>query len=171
MANTLFLKIPNITGSATTTGFDAGEIDLGSFSWGAMNANSDIANATGASAGIGTYGEFSFTKELDTASAALLKHCLSGKHITDAIVLTATRSGGDDTAKPVKYLEIKMTKSMITSWTVSGAGGEGGGYAKPQESFSIATAKFEMEVFKQGDDGSEASAGKVGQDAKTGAVT
>lgn len=171
MANTLFIKIPNITGSATTTGYDQGHIDLGSMQWGAMNANTDIANATGTSAGIGTYGEFSFTKELDTASAALLKHCLSGKHITDDIVLTATRSGGDDTAAPVRYLEITMTKSMITSYSISGQGGEGGGYAKPSESFSIATAKFKMEVFKQGDDGSESSAGETGQDAKTGTVT
>ena len=78
MANTLFIKIPNVTGSATTTGYDSGHIDLSSWAWSQSNPNTDIANATGQSAGIGQYHEFSFTKEMDTASAALQKLCLSG---------------------------------------------------------------------------------------------
>lgn len=160
MAHTIFLKIPDVTGQATTSGFDKGEMDILNYGWGVSNHNSDIANATGASVGIGHCHEITFTKDFDAASATLEKFCQEGKHITGDVILTHVRAGGDSQAK---FIELTLSGSMLTNWTISAS--EDG---KPIESFTMAIAKYKYKTFKQKDDGSEESGPEFGWDVKTG---
>ncbi|MDX2418753.1 MAG: type VI secretion system tube protein Hcp [Xanthomonadales bacterium] len=140
---TAHLKIDGIDGDSTATGFED-QIDCTSWSWGASQAANMHISSGGASAGSNVM-DVSITKDMDKSSPNLMKKCCAGEHIPEAI-LTCTKSAG--TGGMINWYVITMTEVIISS--VSSSGQEG---AMGMESVSLNFAKYKIEFFSQGADG------------------
>ncbi len=143
MANA-HLKIDGIDGDSTATGYED-QIDCSSWSWGASQASNMHVSSGGASSG-SQVEDIMITKDMDKASPNLMKKCCAGEHITEA-VLTCTKSAG--TGGTIKWYVITMTEVIISSVNSSGVEG-----AMGTESVSLNFAKYKIEFFSQGADGS-----------------
>jgi type VI secretion system secreted protein Hcp len=85
-----------------------------------------------------------FTAKTSKASPKLMLACASGEHIKDA-VLVGELSG----KRGQKFLEIKLTDVLISSYQSGGSGGN-----IPTDSFSLNFAKIEFSYFPMNRDGS-----------------
>jgi len=124
MAVFAYLKFetPPITGGSKDTKH-TGEVEV--LSW--NHSFSQPTSAVRSTAGGGTvekanHSDFTFTKQIDSATDDLLKQCWSGKHIGTA-TFTAYRSMGD-TGTPVEYLKIVMTGVVVSSFSIGGGSGD-----------------------------------------------
>jgi len=142
---TIHLKIDGIDGDSTATGYED-QIDCYNWSWGA----SQVANmhvSSGGAAGGSNVMDIAITKDMDLASPGLMKKCCAGEHIKEA-VLTCTKSAG--TGGMIRWYAITMEEVIISSVSSSGEDGSMG-----TESVSLNFAKYKIEFFSQGSDGSE----------------
>ena len=142
---TAHLKIEGIDGDSTATGFED-QIDCTSWSWGASQA-ANMHISSGGAAGGSSVMDITITKDMDLASPGLMKKCCAGEHITEA-VLTCTKSAG--TGGMIRWYAVTMTEVIISH--VSSSGEDGG---MGTESVSLNFAKYKIEFFSQGGDGSE----------------
>jgi type VI secretion system secreted protein Hcp len=124
-ATNMYIKFeePAIGGSSSSAGHEK-EIEI--LSW--NNGFVQPTSPTRSTAGSGTveqaaHQNLSFTKYLDTATDALLKHCWSGRQIGKATI-TCYRSDGSSTNQPVKYLTIEMQHVVISNYSISGGPGD-----------------------------------------------
>ncbi len=128
----------------------AGDIDVLAWSWGASNSGSFHAGGGGGS-GKANFQDISITKYLDKASPALLIALASGTHIPTAKLLVRKAGKGQK-----KYLEITMTKVLVSSISTGGSGGED----KLTENISLNFAQVKFEYFLQSAEGVTASGGE-----------
>lgn len=147
-----FLKLDGVEGESTDDRHK-GEIDIESFSWGVSNQGS-FAGGGGGGAGKATFQDFHFTKVIDKSSPILMVNTASGKHMKEAILIGMNQNGE-------KFLEIKLTDVLITSYQQSGDTG-----GPPQDQFSLNFAKIEYSYFPQGPDGQTEAPVKGGWDLK-----
>jgi type VI secretion system secreted protein Hcp len=134
MAFDAFLKLEGIKGESTDAKHKA-EIDIESFSWGAVQSVG--ATGGGKSAGKASISSFNFLKKTDSSSAVLFQGCCTGQHFKDALV-TIRRAGGKD---PVEYLKYKFSDVMVEAVQWSGSAG---GEETPSESVTLAFNKVEI---------------------------
>jgi type VI secretion system secreted protein Hcp len=127
----------------------AGDIDVLAWSWGASNSGSFHAGG-GGGAGKANFQDISITKYLDKASPALLIALAKGSHIPVAKLLV--RKAGDGQQK---YLELTMSKVLVTSVSTGGSGGED----RLTENVSLNFAEVKFEYFLQNEKGVTASGG------------
>ena len=125
MPGSAFLLLNGITGESKTM---ANNIEVESYSFGASNPANLGSN--GLSGGTPSLSDFSFTCEIDAASAAILSQLYSGKPI-DSAVFTLVESTGDAQAPP--YLTVTFTNCYVTSHSLGG-----GNQGKPSQSVSFA---------------------------------
>jgi len=154
MAVDMFLKLDGIKGESKDHKHKE-EIHIESYSWG-MNQTGAHGVGGGGGAGKVSVHDISITKFVDKASAALLLHCASGKHIKEGLV--TVRKAGD---KPVEYLKIKMTDILVSGVQHAGHGSE-----LITENLSLNFAKFHVEYQEQKEDGSGTPGGEMGWDIK-----
>lgn len=149
-----FLKIDGIEGESTNSRH-GGEIEIDSFSWGAAQSGSA---GTGGGAGVGkvTFSDINFTKSLDKSSPKLMLATATGEHIKD-VVLVGELSG----KRGQKFLEIKMTDVLISSYQSGGSDG-----SVPTDSFSLNFAKIEFTYYPMNKDGSLGAPVTAGWDLK-----
>ena len=126
------------------------QIEVLSFSWG-VTQTGGYSYGTGGSAARSNLQDLSLSIRYGPASPKLFQYCASGKHL-DSAVITCLQAGGD---KPQKYLEIKLTDVIISSYQTGGSGDD-----KPIDSLSLNFAKVEYEAFSQDDKGITKSSGK-----------
>jgi type VI secretion system secreted protein Hcp len=122
-----FLKVEGIPGESTDK-VHKDEFELTSWSFGVGNPATIARSASNS----GTsqrchHNDFTFTKEMDKATALLWLFCCKGDHIP-TITLTQRRSSG---AAPIEFVKYVLTDSIITSHNISG------GMGVPQESVSV----------------------------------
>lgn len=86
-----------------------------SFSWGVTQ--SATLPGTGGGAGKATLQPFSFVKKISKSSSTMFLDCANGKHIKD-VTFEARDSKGQ------KYMEIKFTDVLITSYQLGGGSSE-----------------------------------------------
>jgi type VI secretion system secreted protein Hcp len=127
----------------------AGDVDVLAWSWGASNSGSFHAGG-GGGAGKANFQDISFTKYLDKASPALLIALAKGTHIPTAKLLVRKAGEGQQ-----KYLEITMTKVLVTSISTGGSGGED----RLTENVTLNFAEVKFEYFLQNEKGATASGG------------
>jgi type VI secretion system secreted protein Hcp len=127
----------------------AGDVDVLAWSWGASNSGSFHAGG-GGGAGKANFQDISFTKYLDKASPALLIALAKGTHIPTAKLLVRKAGEGQQ-----KYLEITMTKVLVTSVSTGGSGGED----RLTENVTLNFAEVKFEYFMQNEKGATASGG------------
>lgn len=149
-----FLKIDGIAGESRNEKH-AGEIDVLSFSWGASNTGA-ASSGGGAGAGKVQFQDIHFTTKLNKASPKLMLACATGEHIKE-VVLVGELSG----KKGQKFLEIKMTDVLISSYQSGGSSGQ-----VPTDSFSLNFAKIEFSYYPVNPDGSLGAPVKAGWDIK-----
>lgn len=134
MAFDAFLKLEGIKGESSDAKHK-GEIDIESFSWGAVQSVGDRGG--GKSAGKASISSFNFLKKTDSSSAILFQGCCTGQHFKDALV-TVRRAGGKD---PIEYLKYKFSDVMVEAVQWSGSAG---GEETPSESVTLAFNKVEI---------------------------
>ena len=101
--------------------------------------------------------DLAFVHNVDRASPNLMKFCLTGKHIAEA-VLTVRKAGGS----PLEYLKITMTDVVITNVQPSGSSSD----ETIKENVSMAFAKVKQEYTVQNQQGGSGGAVTAGFDIK-----
>jgi type VI secretion system secreted protein Hcp len=142
----MFLKLEGIDGEAQDAQF-TNQIELESMSWGVTNSSS-FKRGTGANVAKGDVHDLSFTKYADKASLNLLRFSTTGKTIPSG-ELTLVKLQGET---KIGFITVKLTNIMVTSWNISGHGGQD----LPVESGSLNFVKFEASYKPQGNEGDPA---------------
>ena len=143
MAVDMFLKIDDIKGDSADAKHK-GEIEVLSWSWG-ITQTGTTHSGTGGGAGKANVQDITFTKWMDRASPALLKYCLSGKHIKEGH-LTVRKAG----EKPLEYVKITLKDAIISSIQTGGSGSD----ERLTETLGVNFSKVEFEYVPQKADGS-----------------
>ncbi|MFK0380195.1 Hcp family type VI secretion system effector [Pandoraea sp. NPDC090278] len=107
MAQDIFLKINGIDGESHDNSHK-NEIEVLNWGW-AISQQSSMHSGSGGGAGKATVSDLSFEHYIDRASPNLMKYCLTGKHI-DQAVLVMRKAGGN----PLEYEKITMTDVIVT---------------------------------------------------------
>lgn len=104
----IFLKINGISGEAKDA-VHQGEIEISSWQW-EMAQQSSMMLGSGGGAGKATIKDLKFVHQIDRSSPNLMRYCLTGRHIPEAI-LSVRKAGG----VPLDFLKIIMGDVIITS--------------------------------------------------------
>jgi type VI secretion system secreted protein Hcp len=156
MAVDMFIKIKDIKGEAKDAKHPD-EIDVLAWSWGLSQTGTTHYGGGGGS-GKANVQDLSFTKRCDKSTSALMYHCVSGKHIQEAVFVA--RKAGE---KPVEYLKLKLFDILVTSVSTGGSGNED----YQTENVTLNFAKFNLEYYEQKPDGTAGGvSGQVGWDIK-----
>jgi len=142
MAFDAFLKIDGIPGESTDSKHKDW-IEVLSYSCGvSQRASASASSSGGATAERADFQDFSIVKALDKASPKLALACADGSHIKE-ITLELCRAGGDK----VKYMEYKLTHSIVSS--VRPGGSAGGNETLPLEEVSFNFGKVQWTYVQQ----------------------
>jgi type VI secretion system secreted protein Hcp len=144
MAVDMFLKLEGIKGEAQDKVYGKDGIDVLAWSWG-MSQSGTTHMGSGGGAGKANFNDLSITKWVDSASALLMEHLTTGKHIEKGKIVV--RKAGD---KPLEYIIIHMNDIMVTSVSTGGSGGED----RLTENLTLNFSKFWYEYVPQKEDGS-----------------
>ena len=137
MAQDIFLKINGIDGESQDSSHK-NEIEVLGWGW-QVSQQSSMHSGSGGGSGKATVEDLTFEHMLDRASPNLMKYCLNGKHI-DQAVLTVRKAGGS----PLEYLKITMSDVIVTLVGPSGSNSEIG--IREQVRLSFSTVKQEYVV-------------------------
>lgn len=153
----IYLKVKGIDGMTLHEKWK-GYHKIENLSWGANNTPSK-GQATFGGGGKADIQDFSFTRETDNTSPQFIQKCILGEHIGEVEFCFAAGAQQDQ-----KFLTFKLTDVLISSYSISGAGGD----SLPMDQVSMGTAKFEYEVAKLDAKQGKVSAGsKFGYDMKS----
>ncbi len=145
MANVdYFLKIEGVDGESTDDKHK-GEIELESWSVGAVNAGS-FSSGGGGGSGKVAMGDFNFTKKTDKASAKLLAACATGEHLKKA-TLVCRKAGTDQQ----EFLTIILSPLLVSAYQTAGSAH---GDVIPFEQIALNFGKIEYKYKEQKPDGS-----------------
>ena len=158
MAFDTYIKFDKIEGESQVKGMEK-TIEIYSFSWGASNpVSAHTSGGGGLSAGKVSISDFSMTKKVDKASAALFQACCLGTNF-DKVTVTMRKAGGEGGQAP--FLIYDFYKVMVSSvqW-----GGSSGGDDTPTENVSFAFGKLEITYNTINEKGSPSKAGQAAYD-------
>lgn len=132
----IYMKVDGIKG--TGTGKHQGWIVLDSCQFGMhRHVKSPVGSSSNREASVPTVREIVVTKFQDDSSTALFQWSVDGKGKNVTIEFTKSES---DTA----YMTIELENVFITSYSLSGAGGDSKG--KPHESISLGFQKMQFKT-------------------------
>lgn len=120
MATDIYLKLDGITGECEAKGHEK-EIEILSWSHGFSQPTSPVRSSSGATVEKANHQDITFSKYLDSATDEILGKCWNGDQIKTAI-LSCWRADGKNT--PVEYLNIKMEKVVVSTYSIGGGGGD-----------------------------------------------
>ena len=150
MAVDIFLKIDGIPGECQKKGHE-NEIDILSFSFGAMQHGSFHTGGKGGGSGKAEIRDVSIVKHVDKASPMLFKHCATGVHIKEVLIVSQKAGDGGANSKPMIYYKVKMEDVIVSSMDNQGAtAGDA-----IMESVVFNTAKLTFDYQAQNKDGSK----------------
>jgi type VI secretion system secreted protein Hcp len=155
MAQDIFLKIDGIDGESPDASHK-NEIEVASWSW-QVSQQSSMHAGSGGGAGKATVDDLSFFHSVDRASPNLMKYCLTGKHI-DQAVLTVRKAGGN----PLEYLKITMSDVLVTQVSPAGSNSDNG----IREQVRLSFAKVKQEYVVQNAQGGSGGAVTASYDIK-----
>jgi type VI secretion system secreted protein Hcp len=114
MSQDIFLKINGIDGESQDSSHK-NEIEISNWSWN-ISQDSNMHAGSGGGSGKATVEDLVFEHFIDRSSPNLMKYCLTGKHI-DQAVLVARKAGGN----PLEYLKLTMGDVIVTRVAPSGS--------------------------------------------------
>jgi type VI secretion system secreted protein Hcp len=153
MAVDYFLKLEGIPGESKDSKHK-GEIEIGSFSFGATQSGSFSAMGGGGQGKVSMQ-DFHFTIPTQNASPKLLLNCATGNHIKSAI-LTCRKAGKEQQ----EFLKYTFTDLLVSSFQT------GGSSDTPMDQVSLNFAKIEVEYKEQQETGQLGGSIKAGYDLK-----
>ncbi len=158
MAVDMFLEIKEVPGESSKKGHE-GQIDIVSFSFGAVQSGSFARGGAGGGAGKAEFQDISIVKEVDKSSPKLFQACAAGTHFGTATIYV--RKAGD---KPLEYYKVELTDVIVSSVQNSGsAGGD-----NVMESFTFNTAKINFTYVEQDAKGGAGKTVTAGFDVRSG---
>ncbi|QYD69439.1 type VI secretion system tube protein Hcp [Paraburkholderia edwinii] len=155
MAQDIFIKINGIDGESQDASHK-NEIEVRNWTW-EISQQSMMHMGSGGGAGKATIEDLSFEHLVDRASPNLMKYCLTGKHI-DQAVLTVRKAGGN----PLEYLKITMSDVLVTRVHPSGSNSENG----IRELVRLSFSRVKQEYVVQNAQGGSGGAVTAGYDIK-----
>lgn len=156
MAQDIFLKINGIDGESQDSSHK-NEIEVLAWTWD-IKQQSNMHAGSGGGAGKATVSDLTFEHFIDRASPNLMKYCLTGKHINEAL-LVVRKAGGN----PLEYLKITMTDVLVTKVSPSGSVLD---EVSMRESVALSFAKIKQEYVVQNAQGGSGGAVTAGYDIK-----
>lgn len=160
MAVDMFLEIKEIPGESQKKGHEK-QIDIVSFSFGAVQTGSFAKGGAGGGAGKAEFQDISIVKEVDKSSPKLFEHCGAGTHFPKAII-TVRKAGGTQ----MPYYKIELSDLIISSLQNSGsAGGDA-----VMESLTMNCAKIDFGYTEQDAKGNKVATINGGFDVRSGVV-
>jgi type VI secretion system secreted protein Hcp len=142
MSTNMFLKLDSIEGESSAAGHEK-EIEILSWSHGFSQPTSSVRASSGSTVEKVNHSDITITKYLDSATDDILKMCWTGKQIKTAVI-TCLRSDGAVDNKYVVYLKIEMDEIIISSYSISGGGGD-----LPVENVSLNYGKIKYTYMPQ----------------------
>jgi type VI secretion system secreted protein Hcp len=155
MSQDIFIKISGIDGESQDANHK-NEIEVASWGW-QVSQQSSMHAGSGGGAGKATVEDLAFDHQVDRASPNLMKYCLTGKHI-DQAVLTVRKAGGN----PLEYLKITMSDVIVTQVSPSGSNSDTG----IREHVRLSFSKVKQEYVVQNAQGGSGGAVTAGYDIK-----
>ncbi|WP_277182559.1 type VI secretion system tube protein Hcp [Caballeronia sp. BR00000012568055] len=155
MAQDIFLKINGIDGESQDSSHK-NEIEVSSWGW-LISQDSTMHSGSGGGAGKASVSDLTFEHHMDRASPNLMKYCLTGKHI-DQAVLTVRKAGGS----PLEYLKITMSDVIVTKVQPSGSNSDNG----MREQIGLSFSKVKQEYIVQNAQGGSGGAVTAAYDIK-----
>jgi type VI secretion system secreted protein Hcp len=156
MAQDIFLKINGIDGE-TQDSSHKNEIEVLAWDW-SIEQQSTMHAGSGGGAGKATVSDLSFEHFIDRASPNLMKYCLTGKHINEA-VLVVRKAGGN----PLEYLKLTMTDVLVTKVSPKGSVDD---EVRMREKVALSFSKVKQEYVVQNAQGGSGGAVTAGYDIK-----
>jgi len=161
IGGSIFLKIPNVTGPVTKSGF-SGDIELTAYSQGFSNPAS-ISTGGGGSGKV-SCGAITFSKSVDLTSQDFLEYVTRGTVIHTATVYF-TGNNPNSSASTARY-RIVLTNVRVTSLTQGDTAGNTAGLGIT-ENISLVAEKFQVTYLTQNVDGSGGNGETYGWDCAT----
>lgn len=159
MSQDIFIKFSGIEGESQDVKHK-GEVDVLRWQW-MVRQPSNMHSGSGGGAGKSTVSDLYFEHRIDKASPNFLQFCLSGKHISEA-VLTVRKAGGS----PLEYLRILLQELIITRVESLGNDSMRG----PREKVGLSFTRMKMDYVLQNAEGNTAGTVSMGYDIKANAV-
>lgn len=156
MAQDIFLKINGIDGESQDSSHK-NEIEVLAWDW-SIEQQSTMHAGSGGGAGKATVSDLSFEHFIDRASPNLMKYCLTGKHINEA-VLVVRKAGGN----PLEYLKLTMTDVLVTKVSPKGSVDD---EVRMREKVALSFSKVKQEYVVQNAQGGSGGAVTAGYDIK-----
>jgi type VI secretion system secreted protein Hcp len=151
-----FLKIDGVPGESTDSKHK-GEIELESFSWGAVQTGTP-GRGGGGGAGKVQMQDFHFVMTVSKASPKLFLACATGQHLKQATFVARKAGKGQQ-----EFLLYKFTDVLISSYQTGGSGD-----LPPMDQISFNFGRIEVEYRPQKSDGTLGPPEKAGWDATKG---
>lgn len=158
MAVDMFLEIKEVPGESSKSSHE-GQIDILSFSFGAVQSGSFARGGAGGGAGKAEFQDISVVKEVDKSSPKLFQACAAGTHFGTATIYV--RKAGD---KPLEYYKVELTDVLVSS--VQNTGSAGGDNV--MESITFNTAKINFTYVEQDAKGGAGKTVTAGYDVRKG---
>lgn len=148
MSHDIFLKINGIDGESQDEGHK-NDIQIINWTW-QVRQESIMHIGSGGGAGKATVDDLIFEHYIDRASPNLMKYCLTGKHIPQAM-LVVRKAGGN----PLEFLKITMNDVIVTSVQPSGSNADKHGMKEVISlSFNKVTQEYVVQNAQGGSGGS-----------------
>ena len=166
MANSIFLKIPGVTGPVTNAAF-AGDIELTAYSQGFTDP-ATVATGGGAGTGKTTCGAINITKAVDSTSADFLRYVTSGVGIQSATIYFLGSAHGTSPATAPYTIVLSHVRviSITQGDTVSHTAGLG-----ITENISMIAETFQFTYTAVNPDGTAGKVETFGWDCATNRAT
>jgi type VI secretion system secreted protein Hcp len=158
MAVDMFLEIKECPGESTKKGHE-GQIDITSFSFGAVQSGSFARGGAGGGSGKAEFQDISIVKEVDKSSPKLFQACAAGTHFPKATIYV--RKAGD---KPLEYYKVELNDLIVSS--VQNSGSASGDTV--MESITFNTAKINFTYVEQDAKGGAGKTVTAGFDVRVG---
>ncbi|UDM49822.1 Hcp family type VI secretion system effector [Cupriavidus sp. MP-37] len=156
MAQDIFLKINGIDGESQDSSHK-NEVEVLAWDW-SIEQQSTMHAGSGGGAGKATVSDLCFEHFIDRASPNLMKYCLTGKHINEA-VLVVRKAGGN----PLEYLKLTMTDVIVTQVSPKGSVDD---EVRMREKVALSFSRVKQEYVVQNAQGGSGGAVTAGYDIK-----
>ena len=149
MEGNCYVKLDGIDGESTDKQHEKW-IQMWSWQWGVSNTGRAGSGVVGQTRGVSMVQDFSFTKQLDKASAKIQEKCLNGTNIPKVTISVC----GIGEKELHEYLRYDLNDCVITSYSI------GGTSEMPQENLTVNFSKVEWTYTPLGRDGKPDSGAK-----------
>jgi type VI secretion system secreted protein Hcp len=155
MATDMFMRIEGVSGESK----DANHkdwTDIVTFSWGASQPGSMVSGG-GGGVGKASFNDLNVSASIDKAAPAILKNCISGKHLSK-VEISVCKAGGQQ----IEYTRITLEEVLVTGVNYTG---------DPKTEtlnvqYAFQAAKVKQQCWEQTDKGGKGAETQVGWNIK-----